>query len=170
MSGRRRPSPPHPSLPLAWPPADPVVPPPSLSGTPMGLSRRPPPHQDRPGPGAPEGLQNPKRGVQAVLGPAAANRAGLLREELLVRPDRPRPARRAPQKFTSQSPHSGPGRVLRGETKQTPAVLAEGEPRKISVVPTPTLKAQLSVCHSLVTNRLNCCEFGKTHRDSLDTL
>lgn len=41
---------------------------------------------------------------------------------------------------------------------------------KISVGPTPTLKAQLSVCHSLVTNRLNCCEFGKTHQDSLDTV
>lgn len=136
----------------------------------MGLSRRSPPHQDRPGPRAPGGLQNPKRGVQAILGPAAPNRAGLLREELLFLPDRPRPVRRAPQKFTSQSPHSGPGRVLRGEAKQTPAVSAEGEPCKISVGPTLTLKAQLSVCHSLVTNRLNCCEFGKTHRHSLETV
>lgn len=130
----------------------------------MGLSRRPPPHQDRPVPGAPGGLQNPKHGVQAVWGPAAANRAGLLREELLVRPDRPRPARRAPQKFTSQLPHSGPGRVFLEGGSQT------NTRGKISVGPTPTLKAQLSFCHSLVTNRLNCCEFGKTHRDSLDTV
>lgn len=34
----------------------------------------------------------------------------------------------------------------------------------------PTPKAQLSLCHSLVTNRQNCCEFEKTRGRSLATV
>jgi hypothetical protein len=74
-------------------------------------------HRDRPDPGVPGGPQKPQTRCTGRPGPAPASRAGLLREEPPLRPDRPRPARGAPQKFYLRVTAQWAGQVLRGEAK-----------------------------------------------------
>lgn len=164
MSGRRRPSPPHPSLPLAWPPADPVVPLPRLSGPPWASPGGPLPTKIALSREPREVCKTPNTVYRPSGDPQARTGRGCSGKSCLFAPTGPaRPAE--PRRSLPPSHHTvGRAGFCGGGGSQT------NTRGKISVGPTPTLKAQLSFCHSLVTNRLNCCEFGKTHRDSLDTV
>lgn len=129
MSGRRRPSPPHPSLPLAWPPADPVVPLPRLSGPPwaspggplptkIALSREP-----REVCKTPNTVYRPSGDPQPRTGRGCSGKSCLFAPTGPARPAEPR--RSLPPSYRTVG---RAGFFLGGGAKQTPAVRSRWDP------------------------------------------
>lgn len=169
MSGRRRPSPPHPSLSLAWPPAAPVALPPRPLGAHGPLRDTPFPTEIAPIPEPGEICKSPKHGEQAILDPyprAGRGCSGKSRPFAPTGPARPAEPRRSLPPSHRTVGRSG---FARGSQNKQPRRRQKENPVRCRWE-APTSKAQLSLCHSLVTSRLNCCEFEKTHCHSLATV